>query len=52
LDIFFGEEEQQQVPVRPFTIKVLEEIGFGRKLLRDIPKPSSKNGGLLLVRIG
>jgi hypothetical protein len=23
-------------------LKVLEEIGFGRKLLRDIPKPSSK----------
>ena len=38
--------------IRPFTIKVLEEIGFGRKLLRDIPKPSSKNGGLLLVRNG
>jgi hypothetical protein len=38
--------------IRPFTIKVLEEIGFGRKLQRDIPKPSSKKGGLLLVRNG
>jgi hypothetical protein len=38
--------------IRPFTIKVLEEIGFGRKLLRDIPKHSSKNVGLLFVRNG
>jgi hypothetical protein len=46
------EKRRAAVSLRPFTIKVLEEIGFGRKLLRDIPKPSSKNGGLLLVRIG
>ncbi len=30
----------------------MEEVGFGRKLLRDIPKPPWKIGGLLLSRNG